>query len=173
MEPRTDPVGLRMSGLGPCVIKVLDRQIQFILMLLGFPAGLSPAVGPDSVQGDVMPLKERHHAVVQQLGGSEGRRPIVQLRKAHFAVRVDEGLLRDPAHALEGPTEKVSWGATVAGTVALEFATGRFVDLRFFQGHHLGLGHNHAFLGHLRVQCLQPFPRRFEIMPEPDASDTG
>lgn len=49
---------------------------------------------------------------------------------------------------------------------------GFFVRFRLLQRHDLGLGKHQPLLGHLRLQRLQPFPHRFQIVSEPDTPDT-
>jgi hypothetical protein len=59
VESLADPVGLGMLRLRPCMIDVLDGQLEFVLMPLGCSTVLGPMVGQDPAQGDVMLLEER------------------------------------------------------------------------------------------------------------------
>src|ERR1043165_1281325 len=91
--------------------------------------------------------------------------------KTDLAVGVDEGLLVDPTHALQGADIERILGTAIAGTFAHEFSVRFFIRGLLLQGHHLGFGEHQSFLSHLRFQRLQSFPHRFEIMAEPNASN--
>ena len=92
VEPFTDPVGLGMPRLGARVLDVLHRQVEFILMALRRAALLRASIGENPGQRNLVLFEERQHAVIEQIGGRHRDLAVVQLRKAHFAVGVDEGL---------------------------------------------------------------------------------
>jgi len=102
VEPFTNPVGPQVPGLGPRVIDVLHRQVQFVLMAFWHPAVLRAAIFEDPIQQNLVLLEERQHAVIQQLRRRYCRLAVVQLRNPALTVRVDERLLIDPAYALFG-----------------------------------------------------------------------
>ena len=100
VEPLADPVRLRMPGLGPGMINVLHGEIQFVLMALVGPTVLGPTVGQDSVQGNLVLLKERQDSIVE-VRGSDRRLPIIEFCEPDLAIGVDERLLIDAPDALE------------------------------------------------------------------------
>lgn len=139
VESLADPVRLGMPGLRTGMINVLDREIQFILVSFGCPAVLRAAIREHSIQGDFVMLEERQHSVIQQLGGSQRRFPVIQLGKSDFAVGIDEGLLIDPPDALERSDVEGVLRTTISGAFTLKLAMRFFVGLRLLQGHHLRL----------------------------------
>ena len=139
VEPFTDPVGLGMPRLGACVIDVLHREIELILMALRCPAIFGSTVGEDPVHRNLVLLEERQDPIIQKLRGRHRGLAVIQLSEAHFAVGVDEGLLVDPAHAFQGPDIEGVLGATVARTFTLEFPMSFFVRGGLLQGDNLGL----------------------------------
>jgi hypothetical protein len=139
-------------------------------MSLGCAAVLGPAVGQHSVQGNLMLLEEGQHPVIQEIGGRDWRLPVIQFREPDLAVGIDERLLIDAPDALERPHIEGILGAAVARTLALEFAVGFFVRLRLLQRYDLGLRQHQPLLSHLRLQRLESFPHRLQIMPEPDTA---
>src|SRR5271165_4135373 len=103
VEALDDAVGLRAPGLGSGVVDVLDRQIELVFVAVMRSAKFGSAIGEHALQGNVVLLVERDHAVVEQVGGGERGLAIVQLGEADFGVGVDEGLLVDAPDALERP----------------------------------------------------------------------
>src|SRR5438046_6499052 len=70
MEALADTVGLRALGLGAAVFDVLDRQVE--LVLVAFPAAeLGAGIGQHPAQPDAVLIVERHHPIVEDLGGGD------------------------------------------------------------------------------------------------------
>ena len=89
VEAFTAPAGLGRRGLRPSVIKALHGQIQLIGMALGGPAVLRPPVGQHPGERNRMGLEKRQHAIVQQMGRRDRRRPVIELGQSHLAVGID------------------------------------------------------------------------------------
>ncbi len=138
-------------------------------MALRCPAICGSTIGEDPVHRNLVLLEERQDPIIQELRGRDRGLAVIQLCEAHFAVGVDEGLLGDPAHAFQGPDIERILGATVAGTFALEFPMGFFVSRGLLQRDDWGFRQDETFLGYLRLQRLQPFSHRLQVMPQPDA----
>jgi hypothetical protein len=83
------------------MIKVLDSEIPFMLMALRRPAVLLAASREDSVEGNLMLLKEWQHPIIESISGRDRRFPVIPLGKPDFAVGIDEGLLVDPSPGVE------------------------------------------------------------------------
>src|SRR5438094_4718183 len=95
MEALADAVGLWALGLGAAVIDVLDRQVE--LVLVAFPAAeLGAVIGQHSAQPDAVLIIERHHPIVEDLGGGDWRLAVIELGEGHLGVGVDKGLLINP-----------------------------------------------------------------------------
>ncbi len=89
----------------------------------------------------------------------------MQLGKPDLAAGIDEGLLIDPADALERPHVKGILRPAVPRTFAPEFAVGFFIGGRFLQRHDLGFRQHQPFLGYRGFQRLQPLPHHLQVMP--------
>jgi hypothetical protein len=79
----------------------------------------------------------------------------------------------DPPHALERAHVERILRPAVARALALKLPMGFPVGLGLLQRHHLRLDEGPPFLGHLRLQRLEPMLHRCEIMPLPDAAHAG
>jgi hypothetical protein len=72
-----------LTRLGSGVIDVLDREVEFLLVMLGLSAKLGATVREHATDHDLMHLEERHHPV------SSARHGGVHLRAADFDAFVD------------------------------------------------------------------------------------
>ena len=72
---------------------------------------------------------ERHHPIVEDLGGGDRRLAVIKLGEGHFGIGVDHGLLIDPANALQGADIEGILGAAKTRAFALELAMGFPVGL--------------------------------------------
>jgi hypothetical protein len=79
-------------------------------------------------------VEERHHAIVQQVGGGDRGLAVVELGEGHLRIGVDEGLLVDPTHALERADGEGVLRAAGARALALELAVRLAVLPRPLQG---------------------------------------
>ena len=86
----------------------------------------------------------------------------IQLGKRHLAVGIHQGLLVDPAHALQGAHLGGVLRPAVARMLALELSMG--IPLR------LGLRQHQALLGRFRLQGLQALLQGLQVVPQPDAA---
>ena len=77
MEALADAVGLRAPGLGAGVVDVLDRQVELVFVAFA-AAELCAAIGQHPTQSDGVLVVERHHPVVEDLGGGDRRLAIIQ-----------------------------------------------------------------------------------------------
>lgn len=102
-------------GLGPGMVDVLHCQIELVLVAVGRPTVLGAAIGEDPEQRNLVPLEEGHHPVVQQIGRGEWGLGVAELGEGDLAVGVHEGLLVNPAHALERADVKGVLGSAAAG----------------------------------------------------------
>lgn len=75
---------------------------------------LGAPVGQHSAQLDAVLVEQRHGAVVQQVGGGDGRFAVMEFGEAHLATGVDEGLLADAPDAFQGADAEGVLGAAVA-----------------------------------------------------------
>ena len=62
---------------------------------------LAAAVGQHAQKLDIVLFEERQHPVVEQFRRGDGRLAIVELGASDLGIGIDEGLLVDPADALQ------------------------------------------------------------------------
>jgi hypothetical protein len=84
--------------------------------------------------GTLLRLQERPPRIVQELGGRDRRRSVVQLRDPHRARGVDDRLVLAAPDALARATGERGLGAAGAQTFAHTFAGRGLVRLRCFHG---------------------------------------
>ena len=87
-----------------------------------------------------MLVEERHHPVVEQVGGGDRGLAVVELGEGHLGVGVDEGLLVDPPDALQRADIEGVLGPAIARALALELAVRLLVGLGLLQRGDLRLG---------------------------------
>ena len=116
---------------------------------------------------------ERHHSVIEDLGGGDRGLAIIKLGEGDLGIGVDHGLLIDPAHALQGADIKRILGAAIAGAFALELAMGFLVGLGLLERGDLRLGQQNPILCHLGFERLQAEFHRGEIVALPHAAHAG
>src|SRR5437660_12572672 len=130
MEALADAVGLWALGLGAAVIDVLDRQVE--LVLVAFPAAeLGAAIGQHPAQPDAVLIVERHHPIVEDLGGGDWRLAVIELGEGHLGVGIDKGLLINPPDALQRAHVEGVLRTAIARALALELAM-RFLSALAF-----------------------------------------
>jgi len=167
MEALANPIGLGAFGFGACMVDVLDRQVELIGVVLGISAILSPAVGKDPGERDLLLGKEGKHAVIEYVGRCQRGLPIEEFRKRHLAVGIDEGLLIDPAHTLERSHIEGILRPTITRAFAFKLPVGFLLLFGLLQRQHLGLGQYQALLSHLGRQGLQALVHILQIVPLP------
>ena len=86
-------------GLYAVVIEVFNRDTELVFVAPG-AAKLGAAIGQHTQWSDTAFVVERHHPIVEDLGGGDRRLAIIELGKRDFGVGVDHGLLMDPADTL-------------------------------------------------------------------------
>lgn len=87
-----------------------------------------------------MLLEERQNQVVEQFCGRHRRLAVVQLGKADLAVGINEGLLIDQAHSLQGTDVERILRAAVPRPFAFEFPVRFFICRGLFSRYHLCFG---------------------------------
>src|SRR5690242_11144484 len=145
VEALADAVGLRALGLGPRVIEVLDRKVKLVFVSLRVATILAAAVGQYAQKLDVVLLEQRQHPIIEQICRRDRCLAIVKFS----ASDVDEGLLIDPANALQITDIERILGAAIAWMLALELTMSLLLGLGLFQRHDLRLGQHQAFLSAL------------------------
>ena len=122
VEALANSVRLRALGLGPAVVDILDREIQFVLVPLRVAAVLTAAIGEHPAERDGVLLIERQHPVIQQIRRGDRRLDVVKLGEADLGVGIDEGLLVDAAHSLQRADVKGILCAAITWAFAIELA---------------------------------------------------
>src|SRR6201982_3162791 len=119
VEALADAVGLRALGLGPRVIDVLDRKVKLVFVSLRVATILAAAVGQDAQKLAVVLIEQRHPPIIEQIGRRDRCLAIVKFSASDLGVRIDEGLLVDPANALQITDIERILGAPIAWMLAL------------------------------------------------------
>jgi hypothetical protein len=101
VEALANAVCLRALGLGACVIDVLDRKIELILMPLRVTTVLAATIGQHPHELHVVALEQRDHTVIEQIRRSDRGLAILQFGTSHFGVGVDKSLLIDASDPLQ------------------------------------------------------------------------
>ena len=70
MEALANSIGLRALGLGAAVIDVFDGEIELVFVAFG-AAKLGAAIGQHARQRNAVLVIERHHPVIEDLGGGD------------------------------------------------------------------------------------------------------
>ena len=78
-----------------------STEVELVFVALG-AAKLGAAIGQHTRQPDAVLGIERHHLVVEDLGGGDWRLAVIELGKGNFGIGVDHSLLIDPADTLQG-----------------------------------------------------------------------
>src|SRR6202040_1040096 len=96
---------------------------------------LGAAVGQHPRQPDAVLVIKRHHPAIEDLVRGDRCLAIVQLGEGDLGVGVDEGLLIDPANALQRADIEGVLRPAVAWALAVELAMRRLVRLGFPRAH--------------------------------------
>src|SRR5436190_1073729 len=172
MEALADPVGLWALGLCAAVIDVLDRQVE--LVLVAFPAAeLGAAIGQHPAQPDAVLIVERHHPIVEDLGGGDWRLSVIELGEGHLGVGIDKGLLINPPDALQRANVEGVLRAAIARALALELAMRFLIGLGFLERGDLRLGQQDAILCRLGFERFEALLHRGQVVALPHAAHTG
>lgn len=67
MEAVTDAVGLRVIGLGPGVLDIIDRQVELVIMSLWSATVFCASISQHTDQADALFCKERWHSIIEQI----------------------------------------------------------------------------------------------------------
>jgi hypothetical protein len=70
------------------VVDVLDCEIEFVFMALG-AAELGATIGQHAAEPDSVLIVERHHPVIEDLGGSDRGFAVIQLGERHLGIGVE------------------------------------------------------------------------------------
>ena len=87
-----------------------------------------------------MLLIERHHPVIEDLGGGDRRLAVIQLGEGDLGVGIDKGLLINPPDALQRSDLKGVLRAAIARALAFELAMRLLVGLRLLERGDLRFG---------------------------------
>ena len=120
-----------------------------------------------------MLVVERHHPVVEDLGGGDRRLAIIQLGEGDLGVGVDDGLLVDPPDALQRADIERVLRPAIARALALELAVRFLVGLGLLERGDLRLGQQNALLRRLGVERLEAQLHRGQVVALPDATHPG
>src|ERR1700736_5803853 len=101
-----------------------------------------------SAPADAVLVIKRHHPVIEDLGRGDRCLAIVQLGEGDLGVGVDEGLLIDPANALQRADIEGVLRPAVAWALAVELAMRLLVRLGFLERDDLRFGEQDAVLRH-------------------------
>ena len=71
------------------MVDVLDRQVELVGMVLGFPVVFGTPVGEGPIQPEALGIEERDHPIVEQVGRSDGAFVVTELGGGHPAVGGD------------------------------------------------------------------------------------
>ena len=173
VETFADPVGLRAPGLGLGVLDVLHGQVQLVLVVLPVPAVLRAPVCEDPQEPDAVLLEPGQDPVVEQVRGHQGVASVVELGVGDLGVGVQERLLVDASHALEGADVEGVLRAEIAWVFGLDLAVFLFLLLGLLQGDQLAFGEDPAVLSDACLQGLEPFLEGLQVMSQPDAADAS
>ncbi len=88
VEPFANPIGLRALRFRPGVIHVFYRQVQLVLVAVRGPAVLRPPIGEHPIERNAGLLEERHHPIIEQVGGRQRGLAIRELGEPGAAVGV-------------------------------------------------------------------------------------
>lgn len=126
-------------------------------------------IGQDAQQRKVLFLEKGDYPIVEQVSGGQGILALIQLDLSHSSIGVKEGLLINPADALDGADLVGVLTAQIAWMLRLDLACHFALLFGFLQSLQLGLSQDHrAIVGQLFFQRLQPFFERFQVRPLPD-----
>src|SRR5258705_950502 len=92
---------VRALVLGPRVIDVLDRKVKLVFVSLRVATILTAAVGQYAQKLDIVLLEQRQHPIIEQICRRDRCLAIVKLSASDLGVRIVEGLLVNPANALQ------------------------------------------------------------------------
>jgi hypothetical protein len=81
---------------------------------------LTAAVGQYAQKLDIVLLEQRQHPIIEQICRRDRCLAIVKLSASDLGVRIDEGLLVNPANALQITDIERILGAAIAWMLALE-----------------------------------------------------
>ena len=101
VEAFADAVGLWMVDFGSGMLNVVQRQVELVIVVLRFAAIFGTTVGQDADDSHALHGKERQHPIIEQISRCDRRFGGIQLSSGPLGIGIDEGLLINPAHALD------------------------------------------------------------------------
>lgn len=84
------------------MVDVFHRQVQLVFLVVRIATVLGSPISEHAGQRHFMALKEGHDRIVEQVGRRQRRLAVRELSKGYLGGGSKEGLLIDPAHALQG-----------------------------------------------------------------------
>src|SRR5208282_4466209 len=115
MEAFADTVGLWMPSLGAAVVDVLNRQVQFVLVVFTLAAVFRAAIGEHAQQRNLVLFEERQHAIIEQVGRHQSGLAVIEFGESDLGVGVEKRLLIDTTDALDRADIVGVLGAEIAG----------------------------------------------------------
>src|ERR1700751_5829229 len=146
MEALADAICLWAPGLGPGVIDIFDRQVEFVFVPLWVTTIFGAAIGEHPAEPKIVIIEEWDHAIIQQFGGGYWSLTFIELGKRHLGIGVNEGLLIDPADTLQSSDIESVLRTAIAWTFTIKFAVRLLLSLGTFQGLDLCFGQQQALL---------------------------
>lgn len=122
-----DAIGLRMRGLRPDVLDVLDCERACILMAIRGATVLGASVGEHASHRNLMLLQEGQHTSSEEFGSSQRRLPGIELGTADLPVGIEERRLVDAPAPPSGSQHRTYPGRHRTRAFALKFAVGLLI----------------------------------------------
>ena len=173
VEALDDPVRLRTLGLGPGMVDILHRQVELVFVVLGVAAIFGAAIGQHPAELHLLGIVERHHPIIEQVGGGDRRLAVIELGEGDLRIGVDEGLLIDTPDTLHVADVKGVLRAAIAGALAFELAMRLLLGFGLLERRELALGEHQPFLGDLGLERLEPLLHRLQIVALPHPAHAG
>jgi hypothetical protein len=128
MQARHDPIGWWALPLRAGMIEVFARHISLILVAIRTATVLRAPIGEEPPHRHSVSLKDRHPLISKSIGGCPRRLALVEFGKGPLTRGSNEGLLVDPASALQRADIDYTLCPTIARTCTLKFALRFFLD---------------------------------------------
>ena len=136
------------------MVDIFKVQIKLVFVMLPITAIFRTTIGENAQQGNFMLIEEWNYLVIEHIGCDQCIFTVIELGKCHLGISIDEGLLIDPADALQIPHVKGILCTKIARMFGFNLSFGFLRFFGFFQRLELGFGQNHPLLGNLGFQRI-------------------